>query len=273
MSELSQEARDLIESTIHADDPADADRARLRARLAAQLGAAAVASTLGAAHSTMASARAGVAGTSAGSLSAPAGGLLKGVGSFSGLFKVAVVTGLAGVIGGPVAWFSQQPELGAQRMGARANSPVAASASPASTPVVETLAPTVAAEVPDSHHGASAVEVLDDLGSPRRERVTSRRESRAQARLPESTLSDELSLLAQAQQALRDGAPALALSHAAQHRERFPRGSLREERFGIEALARCAMGHDASEVVAALARLSPSSPLLGRVRTACGSPQ
>src|SRR4051794_16099052 len=99
MSELSQEARDLIENAIHADDPSQADRRRLRARLAARLEAAAVASTVGTAHSTMASASTGGVGTSAGSMAgsmaAPAGGLLPGVGGLTGLFKVALATGLA----------------------------------------------------------------------------------------------------------------------------------------------------------------------------------
>src|SRR4051794_4500180 len=111
MSELSREARELIEDAMHGDDPSQADRGRMRARLAAQLGAAAVASTLGAASTTMVSASAGSAGTSAGASAAPtSGGLLSGAG-FSGLFKVAIITGLAGIIGGSVAWFARQPEL------------------------------------------------------------------------------------------------------------------------------------------------------------------
>ena len=258
MSELSREARDLIESTLHADDPSDGDRARVRARLAAQLGAVAVAATVGATSSTVVSASSGGAG--AGALSAPAGA--QGLGSL-GLLKIAVVAGLASVVG-TVAWFAQKPQEIASGGAAASAEPVetAALPQPASGAVHPIVEP-VAAEV----EPAVRAQVGRDPESTRAP-AAPRRPVEAQPQ-NESSLADELALLAKAQKALRDGEPAQALTHAHEHRQRIPRGTLREERYGIEALARCALGEDGAQVVAALTRLSPSSPLLGRVRAAC----
>ncbi|MFT3927345.1 MAG: hypothetical protein QM778_32725 [Myxococcales bacterium] len=270
MSDLSQEARDLIDSTLHADDPSAADRVRMRSRLAAQLGAAALASTVSASTLGTASgvdvvsASAGSAGTSASSLAAPAGGLLQG-----GLFKLVVATGLASVIGGSVAWFSRDGELSAAQPARTVDSqPHTASAA---APDV------VGATRPRDVVGASTprVEALEpapvSVSQPREpSREVSRRQVEVGNKVESSTLKDELALLATAQQALRDGDAKRALAKAEEHRQRFPRGSLREERIGIDALARCALGHDGAEVVATLDKLSPQSPLLARVRQACG---
>lgn len=252
MSDLSQEARDLIDGAIHADDPSDADRRRLRGRLAAQLGAAALASTLGAASGIdVAAASAGGGGTSAGSISAPTSGLSLG----SGLFKLVVATGLASVIGGSVAWFSQAAEPIAVR------APQAAHAEVATQAIEPALA------------GAPTVTSLEPDQAARRSPSAAERESGRRRVDPASSLKEELALLATAQQALREGNPKLALAKAEEHRARFPKGSLREERIGIEALSRCALGHDGADVVAALGKLSPNSPLLARARQACGLAQ
>ncbi len=140
---------------------------------------------------------------------------------------------------------------------------VSVTPAPEPGPVVESLAPTaqIAAEpmaaVPSDvpAHGAS------DLAQ--RHAASSR---------PENTLTQELSLLAQAQDALRADNPSGALAFAREHKRRYPRGSLREERQGIEALARCSLGHNGLKVLKELQRVSPNSPLLERVRTACIKP-
>ncbi len=262
MSELSREARDLIESTLHADNPSEEDRARVRARLAAQLGAVAVSASL-AASSTVVSASSG--GVRAGALSAPAGA--QGAGGLS-LFKIVMVTGLASVIGASAAWLARRPEE-------PASAKIAAAASSASAHEEAALAQ----PLPGSTQATVEPEVANPPAQPaaqagregpvgKRVPMAPRRPLAAEPQSA-SSLAEELALLARAQKALRDGEPGHALAHAHEHRRRFPRGSLREERYGIEALARCARGEDGAEVVAALTRLSPNSPLLGRVRAAC----
>jgi hypothetical protein len=274
MSELSREARDLIESAAHADDPSEADRKRLRARLAAQLGAVAVASTMGAASSTMVSASAGSVATNASSLSVPAAGALQGAVGLT-LFKLVIATGLAGVIGGSVTWFALQRDAA----GPTATLPVHGAgaaeerlAEPASAallrPTVEPLT-VMPVEAPGS---AAKPRALSSDGLPRESAHLESRKA-ATADGDQGSLSAELALLAKAQQALRDGEPALALTHAEEHHRRFPRGRLGEERLGIQALARCALGDDGAEAIAALTRLSPNSPLLSRVRAACEQSQ
>jgi hypothetical protein len=103
-------------------------------------------------------------------------------------------------------------------------------------------------------------------------RVSPKRPARpARATPAPNELGAELALLNGAQWALRQGQPAQALSMAREHAARFPGGSLREERAGIEALARCALGHDGARVVQELEQSAPASPLMMRVRTACGA--
>ena len=50
----------------------------------------------------------------------------------------------------------------------------------------------------------------------------------------------------------------------------FPQGSLRQERWGLQALAECALGHDGQRVWRRFVRRAPGSPLTARVKAACG---
>jgi hypothetical protein len=279
MSELSQEARDLIDSAGPIDDPSEADRARMRGRVAGKLGAVAFGGALGAATSSAVSASAGSTGAGASSVASGLGGGLKS-GGLVGFFKLAVSASVAAVLGGSALWLAGEPTSAlrepapltdaANRRGPAEPellAPDGASAVPPQ-PTVEPLAQPSAAERVGAEPPATATKGLAPAHGPRSEGAL-RASGRAAG--TEGTLSLELSLLARAQEALRGGNPHAALAIAREHRQRFARGSLRDERFGIEALARCALGHDGAEVVAELERLSPSSPLLARVRTACKS--
>ncbi len=250
MSELSPEARNLLESAMRSDDPSEMDRARMRSKLASQLGAAAFAVGLGAAAGKAASASAGSSAAQGAVLAKGAGfGVLKGA-TLSLFAKGALTAGLSAALG--LSIWAAQERMANTRL---PKTPVVAAAStqmPAPAPVVEPLV-----EAP----------VVEEL-APAPQAAASVQKSRA----PEDTLALELSLLAKAQEALRADNPSSALSLALEHKRRYPRGSLREERHGIEALARCALGHDGQQVLSQLQQVSPNSPLLERVRKACLKP-
>ena len=85
-------------------------------------------------------------------------------------------------------------------------------------------------------------------------------------------LEAELSLIEQAQGALRDGDPGRALMLLAEHERRFPRGLLLEERLASRTLALCNMGlkAEAEKVAGELTQYSPASALWPSVALACG---
>lgn len=94
----------------------------------------------------------------------------------------------------------------------------------------------------------------------------------APSRRPEpSHLSEETRLVAAAQRALNAAAPDQALPLLEQHRRRFPRGELAQERDAAHALALCAAGRraEAHAAVQHFLREWPHSPLTARVRSAC----
>ena len=85
-------------------------------------------------------------------------------------------------------------------------------------------------------------------------------------------IDDELALLGEAQQALQDRRPSLALRLVQHHAFRFPRGALSQERIGVQALALCSLRRyaEARQILAELERRAPNSPLIARVRVNCG---
>jgi hypothetical protein len=85
-------------------------------------------------------------------------------------------------------------------------------------------------------------------------------------------LKAETAALREAQQALRTGDPGRALSLISQQNSRFSEGLLQQERAAARIMALCQLGRTAearAEVVEFASRW-PKSPLLARVRNACG---
>lgn len=276
-SELSPDARSLVEQGRVADAPRAIDKERIRGRLTAELGAGAFA--VAALSSALPSA---VGGTSA--LAAPATaarslwrhGLVKVAASVSALGALGAL--YLGVVSStptrapahayaPVV--SPPPEATASKELAMPEAVTTAEAPP---PAPQALAPSqVAREV-------LAEPSATDVAPPESSRVTLERKrspGAASTRLavppasPASTLSAELALLATAQRALREHQPQRALESAQQHASQFAAGSLGEERRGIEALARCQLGESQHPSVTAFLREAPSSPLAARVRREC----
>jgi hypothetical protein len=84
------------------------------------------------------------------------------------------------------------------------------------------------------------------------------------------TLPAELALLGEADRALAAARPTQALALLESHAARFPSAALREERFGLEAIARCQLREPgAHERAAEFARAFPAAVLGQRVKLAC----
>jgi hypothetical protein len=88
--------------------------------------------------------------------------------------------------------------------------------------------------------------------------------------MPEDS-GEELTLVRAMQQALRSGNAGQALALADQHAQRFPRGTLAEEREGVRAVARCRLGapSERATILEAFSRRFGSSPYAARVKQAC----
>jgi hypothetical protein len=246
MSELSSDAKALIERTRLDDAPRTEDKQRVRERLAAQLGAGAF-----------------------------AGAALLGAGSAVELSK-----GAAFLKSTLLRWIAGSLAAGSVVVGAFViASPKEQSAPMQAAPMQAPLAPPV--EVPPAVAQAAPPEPAPAVVPEQpaiAERANARR-ARKHAPAPafapvgnSSSMTAEIALLAQAQRALRarDGKEALRLAH--QHAENFPSGALYEERVGIEAIAHCVLGEREHPAVRAFLTRSPRSPLSARVRKECGVP-
>jgi len=86
------------------------------------------------------------------------------------------------------------------------------------------------------------------------------------------SLAEEVAILSRASAELRAGRPAAALTALDEHRRKFPRGVLTQERSSARVQALCALGRtkEAQVELARLERASPSSPHVARARKACG---
>ena len=241
---LSDEARRIVDDARAAYGPSDGDRARVGAilplHLAAAAGAAAAAST----------------GSSA--AAAPA----------SVLAGKSVVLGLTAlvVVGGASAgywWWRNEGR------GPRTPSVASAVLTPAARPTNQ----------PDSPHSPPPATVKEmqpaaPARANRRRSALAARPISAKAVLsePGPDVAGEIALLNEAQRALASGQADRALQLLDRHAREFPRGSLAEERVAARVIALCALGRvtAARAETAAFVRQSPESPLVERVRAACG---
>ncbi len=242
MSELSTDAKALIERARLDDTPRAEDKQRIRGRLAAQLGAGAFATA-----------------ALAGSASAPS------VGESGALLKSALVKWVAGTLAaGSVA-------VGAVMLTRQEPKPPVAPPVVAAAPV-ERPAALVDPPAPVVREQPAPVETPVAAAAPRGHRARRRSAPTFTPVGNTGSMNAEITLLAQAQQALRarDGKEALRL--ARQHAENFPSGALYEERVGIEAIAHCVLGEREHPAVRAFLARAPRSPLSARVRKECGLP-
>ncbi len=85
-------------------------------------------------------------------------------------------------------------------------------------------------------------------------------------------LEAELRLMGLVQRALASSQPEAALAHLAQHREKFPAGTLILERRGLEPIALCQSGRleEGRKLAQSYLKVAPNSVLGKRIRVACG---
>lgn len=279
MTELSQEARALIEQGRADDSSTSEDRARVRRRLAAQLGGGVFASAT-------------VAGVVANA--SPASGLGRALHGTSTWLKGALaVSAIAG--GAAIAYVAVRPVEEPAAVRTRATTRASEGQVVEQARIAEPSTTSAEAPVAPAHEApvASAADPNGALAPPARDNATrSRRRHRAlpaveataapaddvpvvPASAPDGeaqrgSVTAELALLAAAQRALRSGDAHEALALSQQHREQFARGALIEERAGIETLARCKLGQQPEASARAFLARAPSSPLAARVRKECG---
>jgi hypothetical protein len=236
MDELPNDLRAMLELAQDGHDPPDdSAKQRVRVALAAAIGAPAAGAVLSGGKAAAMNSQAPTA------LAAKTGWL-----TFGGKLTAAAVGTIAAAGIGYAVLSSRAP----------VSTPVAApAAAPVQAPVVEPVeeAPVVAT-VPVEETEAAPAEEL----KPRKVVPVA------------DTLSEEMALLRSASEALARTDEEAALVHLRTHAQRFPRGSLREERDGLRAIAECTRDRDPSQDAAQrFARQYPNSVLSARVASAC----
>lgn len=241
---LSDEARRIVDDACAAYGPSDEDRARVGAILPLHLAAAAGAATAASAGSSAAA--------------APAG-FLAGKGLLVALTALVVVGGASGGY-----WWSG-------REARRPRAPSAASA--VSTPALRTTSQPDPPTSPPSATVKNTQLQAPARGNRSRSGLGARAvTAKVGASDPGPDVAGEIALLNEAQRALASGQADRALQILDRHAREFPRGSLAEERAAARIIALCALGRVTAARVetAAFVRQSPESPLVERVRAACG---
>jgi hypothetical protein len=300
MSKLSPEARSLFDAAKGGDGPTADDRTRVRAKLAARLGAGVLVG--GAIGSTVAG------GTAA------AGAKVAGVGALALklLATVAVVGGLGGgayaVTRTPaappaslesaalstrgaettdrvlqdIAVANAEPDADADTdtdadvrtdtgAGADARTGAAAAAATATATGGAPASRPRSASVLPAPNSSTSTSTSSVSSAPTAAPPTAAIGAPASVAPPRSPLEEETALLGEAQAALRQGRTDVALRALDQHGQKFGAGALRDERIGTRILVLCSTGRidEARAEAARFLRESPRSPMAARVRASC----
>jgi hypothetical protein len=258
--ELPERARRILDAALDADDPSDADRARIDAAFAGRLRALGIAAPTSIAATTGADAlRASLRGPAHAAPSAGGAGVAS---------KIALALVGAGIVALGLGRLSQPSASKPPQ-----SVPSTAAAAPAlpvpNAPAVTAAAPAMREAPPEQH----AV-VQQSAKVAHRTRTRSRGTARDKALLAGpslDTLGDEVGLLETASAALRDGRFAEALRALDAHESRYATGALREERTGLRVLALCGAGDYAAGIAArrTFLRMAPQSVLARKVAQAC----
>lgn len=235
MSAWEHPSRDLFRAGQGAMAPTTADRERVRARLAAKLGAAAVGAAI-----TTTSATAGGA-TAAAATGSAKGGLAVFIAKIA--IPLLLVGGAAGFVVPHLAK-KEAPPVAPVVVAPHAPAPVPPPPLPRETATVSVTDLPAAAPVPSASAPARA------------------------AKTAASDPVEEARIVAAIDDALRANDTTRALRLADEHAQKFPNGVLVEEREGARAIARCMKGSHASADVFLAAH--PRSPMRARIVSACG---
>jgi hypothetical protein len=302
MNDLGQDARALLELAREAHDPGEGDRARVRTKLASQLGVAAglgVAVGLGAAAKTTAAVGAGAgmaagAGASAGAgvgVGFTAGTLGTGAAALKLIGAVLVVSATVGagavavhhVRRAPVARVAVPEKVGSPSSPRRTapgpaavGAPTGLEAAPAEASVPVTGPPQQSARMRPSAAPPSVASPAQKpaqalaLAPTSKEGVANRADARAEVPTRRSgpAVADEASLFHDGIVALRSGQPARALELFDLHARLYPRGVLAEERDAERALALANLDRsvEARAAIDQFLQAHPTSPLAARLQ-------
>jgi hypothetical protein len=231
-------AREILDSARHAHDPTQQDRIRVKAKLAARIGAGAA-------------------------VGAASGKVLGSGGAW--VIKVVLPLLLVAGVGG-YAYLHRGGTEGRTSV-AEPPATVTPIAIPEPAQSSESPAPAEAAS-------ASASPAPDESASaappPPLPPPAPARSSHPAA----SDLEAEMAMLATAQAAIQRGDYATALAKLDEHQRTFPNGVLGEERTAARVVALCGAGRqaEARSLGAAFLARHPSSPLAPRVRSSCAAP-
>ncbi|MEI9937324.1 MAG: hypothetical protein WDO69_08860 [Pseudomonadota bacterium] len=273
MSELSRDARALIEQTRARYEPTDADRSAVRAQLAVKLarGAASLALLEAAREASRAATPVKVA-------SAQVSMIVKWLigGALFGTLGIVVLepraaehSTLTAVSSPPFSRATERRAPGKAPKPGRPDVTRAVTDPPSPPPVTSPLAREAAATVVGHTLASSTAGVVT---APRAAFAFEPREGSGTAPATRGVdLMAEARALTDAQRALNGGQPALALELLAAQDRRFSGGALGNERIAARVFALCALGRkeaahaDAAQFLA----IADGSPLAARVRAAC----
>lgn len=286
MNDLDHDARALLRASQDGDRPSELERARVRRKLMAAIGAAGAAGIASPAHASThaasAAAKLGAGAGAAGKLVITAF-VVAAVASGAALWSSTRVHAPAPVAV-PVQRIAQAPIVIEPQQPAPVT-PVAAELSHAPQPQAQTHAAHsqarshTAAAHERSRALAPSADVLPGhdeapvLDAPAPQVAEAPVAAPARPAGAQDALSRELALISQAQHAVRAGQSERALQLLQLHAMQFPTGALLQERFATQALAFCALGRvaEGQRAIGELARLSASSPLLGSARRSCAA--
>lgn len=256
MSELSPETRAWIDAAGRGDAPRAEDRARIRQKLALELGAAALAST--AVVTVTAHAAGGALPTGA---TLAVGKASAGIGLFA---KLAIAATIAGAVStGALLSMSAPAQDG--------KVDVKPALSVRKAALIERAAPEAMAEAPVVEPLAleeTAQAAPIEASAAKKALAPKHSDAKPVAR-SNSQIAEELALLREAHIALREGRLADAVARTDELATRFPNGVMREERMAVALLAACAKGSVEGAELAAFLEKAPESPLKARVESAC----
>ncbi len=245
MTELDSWSKDLILAAKGADDPSEAQRARLRASI--------LAATAG-------------AGIAAGGATTALAGSTKSALWLKLLYTVVGIGAVSGI--GYGVWIA----AGAPGPSAATNPATHRVASHAAGGPPAATAATIALEEPASAGPQPSEDAqIEEEPAPGPAPAAKAYKPAVTAKsAPRLGLAQEVALIARARSAVQGGNAAEAQRLLAEHRREFPRGSLSLERSGLEVILACRSGGGKRQAKAFLQRFG-KAPIAGSVRSACGN--
>jgi hypothetical protein len=276
MSDLSPEARALIDAALECDEPSLADRERVATRIGEQLGVAALATT--GAASAAGQFRTNTTGN--GFSDAPLGGVAGTHSSAAiGVAKIIASAALVGALSATAVWAFRNASAATKPAKAHVSgqtSTISPSADVAAQPTQTAAAsdgpstePSATLELTSARETSTSKATHSELKARKVAAPPKEMAAAAAVQAQANSLQAELALVGEAQRALHAGSTSIALAKVNEHLLAFPNGALREEALAVAAIAKCKLGEPHARALREFEQSAPGSILLARVRAAC----